>query len=206
MRSITKSGRKNSVKLLASAALVVGAAGVAGLGTFGSFTSSTAADTAVGTGTVELVMANQATRGLDVAITNMVPGDTAQRAVQLTRATGSETFAGITLTSSLRDDNLLKSGANGLQLQVDGCSVAWVKAPTTNELTCSGTTTPVLATGVATNTDVSLPAALVGLNDASIANLRLQVSLPQAADNAYQNLNNSLKVSFTATQRVGEAR
>src|SRR3546814_4208079 len=124
MRTNTKSGRKNSVKILASAALVVAAAGVAGLGTYGSFTSTTAADTSVGTGVVTMNMSPQATRGLDVAVTNMVPTDTAQRAVQLTRSATSESFGGVTLTTTMATDNLLKSGTNGIKMAVDACSVA----------------------------------------------------------------------------------
>src|SRR3546814_18613719 len=107
MRTNTKSGRKNSVKILASAALVVAAAGVAGLGTYGSFTSTTAADTSVGTGVVTMNMSSQATRGLDVAVTNMVPTDTAQRAVQLTRPATSTSFGGVTLTTTLAPAHLL---------------------------------------------------------------------------------------------------
>src|SRR3546814_19981933 len=132
MRTNTKSGRKNSVKILASAALVVAAAGVAGLGTYGSFTSTTAADTSVGTGVVTMNMSSQATRGLDVAVTNMVPPDTAQRAVQLTRSATSESFGGVTLTPTLATDHLLKSGTTGIKLAVDACSVEGVKSATTN--------------------------------------------------------------------------
>ncbi|WP_067435798.1 TasA family protein [Nocardioides jensenii] len=206
MRS-NKSGRKNSVKLLASAALVVAAAGVAGLGTYGSFTSSTAASTNVGSGTVKLDMSNQATRGLDVAVTNMVPADTAQRAVQLTRSATSEAFGALTLKTTMTTDNLLKTGADGLKLQIDACSSPWTKAATTNDLTCTGTTTSVLAAGSALQTNVALPQALTDLNGAAkVSNLRIQLSLPLAADNTYQTLSNAVNFEFTATQRAGEAR
>ncbi|MDN5896405.1 MAG: hypothetical protein L0H93_20595 [Nocardioides sp.] len=204
-RSTTQNRRKHSVKLLASAALVLGAAGVAGLGTYGSFTSSTSASTAVGTGTVQLDMSGQATRGLDVAVTKMVPGDIAQRAVQLTRSSTSDAFGAITLTSTTTNDNLLKSGTNGLKLQVDACDTAWIKQAN-NQLSCSGTTTPVLATGSVTQANASLPKALETLNGStSVANLRIQLSLPEAADNTYQGLENTVKFDFTATQRAGKA-
>ncbi|HEY9565775.1 MAG TPA: TasA family protein [Nocardioides sp.] len=207
MRTNTKSGRKNSVKILASAALVVAAAGVAGLGTYGSFTSTTAADTSVGTGVVTMNMSSQATRGLDVAVTNMVPTDTAQRAVQLTRSATSESFGGVTLTTTMATDNLLKSGTNGIKLAVDACSVAWVKSATTNDLTCSGTTTSVIPQGSPALANVAMPKALTDLNSsAKAANLRVTLALPEAADNTYQGLNNSVNFSFTATQRAGEAR
>lgn len=206
MRKSTGTSRKNSTKIVASAVLVVAAAGVAGLGTYGSFTSTTAADTSVGTGTVKLDMTSQATRGLDVAVTNMVPGDYAQRAVQLTRSATSESFGGVTLKSTLATDNVLKSGTDGLKLAIDACSVEWVKSAT-NDLTCAGTTAVVLASGSATQTDVALAKATTDLNaTGKVANLRIQLSLPQNADNTYQGLNNSVNVAFTATQRAGEAR
>ncbi|KRF13802.1 hypothetical protein ASG90_13295 [Nocardioides sp. Soil797] len=207
MRKNTATRRKNSTKLVASAVLVVAAAGVAGLGTYGSFTSTTSASTAVGTGTVKLDMSGQATRGLDVAVTNMVPGDYAQRAVQLTRSATSEAFGGVTLKSTLSTDNALKTGTDGLKLQIDACSVPWTKSGSSNDLTCSGTTTVVLALGNATQADVALPKAATDLNaSGKTANLRIQVSLPQAADNTYQGLNNTVAFDFTATQRAGEAR
>lgn len=203
MRTTT---RKNSVKILVSAAIVAAAAGVAGLGTYGSFTSSTNASTAVSTGVVELEMSSQATRGLDVAVTNMVPGDYAQRAVALTRSATSETFGSLTLTTNATVENLLKTGNDALRLGVDACSVAWTKDAGSNDLLCSGTTTVVLASGSVIRTDVDLPAALSALNDSKVANLRLVVSLPQAADNTYQGLSNTITVAFTATQRDAEAR
>ena len=77
--------RKNVTKVLASVVLVGGAASVAGLGTFGAFTSTTSATESVSAGRVVIDMTNQAARGLDIAASNLVPGDTIQRAVQLTR-------------------------------------------------------------------------------------------------------------------------
>lgn len=207
MRTNTKSGRKNSVKLLASAALVVAAAGVAGLGTYGSFTSTTAAETSVGTGTVKLDMGNQATRGLDVPITNMVPGDFAPRAVQLTRSATSESFGSLKMTTTMTAENLLKTGGNGLKLKIDSCATPWIQSATSKDLTCAGTPTTVLAPAPVTHAGVDLTEALADLNGATkVANLRLEVSLPEAADNTYQGLNNTVKIDFTATQRAGGAR
>src|SRR3546814_2905865 len=87
----------------------------------------------------------------------MVPTDTAQRAVQLTRSATSESFGGVTLTTTMATDNLLKSGTNGIKLAVDACSVAWVKSATTNDLTCSGTTTSVIPQGSPALANVSMP-------------------------------------------------
>lgn len=201
-----RNARRNSAKLLASLALVAGAAGVAGLGTYGSFTSTTSASTDVGSGIVKLDLANQAARGLNVAVSSMVPGDYAQRAVTLTRATDSEAFASVGLTTAAGQDNLLGTGGAGLVLSIDACSAAWVKDTVTDDLTCPGTTTGVLAAGPITRT-ATLNNVTAPLNGAGrVASLRIQLSLPVAADNRYQNLTNTVGFSFVATQRAGMAR
>src|SRR5689334_6298427 len=125
-----------AVKVLASAALVGGAASVAGLGTFGSFTSTTSASQDVATGKV--VLSSTSTFGTPV--TNMVPGDTIARTVTLTRSTDTEAFGSVKITTAGTSSNLLTSDAtNGLQMKVEECSVAWSNG------SCSGTTTTVIA-------------------------------------------------------------
>ncbi|WP_299057497.1 TasA family protein [uncultured Nocardioides sp.] len=205
-KTVKSTRRRTSAKVLASVVLVAGAAGVAGLGTFGSFTSSTAADQSVSTGTVTLTSAGQATRGLDVAATNLVPGDTVQRAVQLTRASTSETFGSVKLTTTAASSNLLTTDANGLKLKVDQCSVAWVKAAN-NELTCSGTTTNLVAQRAVIGQNLDLGAATTSLNSADkVANLRAELVLPTAADNSFKNLSNTVTFTFDATQRTADFR
>ncbi|MCH1868502.1 TasA family protein [Nocardioides sp. CFH 31398] len=209
VKSVSKSSRRStSAKVLASVVLVAGAAGVAGLGTFGSFTSSTAADQAVSSGKVTLSSAGQATRGFDVAASNLVPGDTVQRAVQLTRANDSETFGSVKLTTTAASSNLLTSDAtNGLKLKVDQCSVAWTKAANSNELTCSGTTTNLVAQRAVIGQNLDLGAATTALNGSGkVANLRAELVLPTAADNTFQGLSNTVTFTFDATQRTADYR
>lgn len=204
----TKTSRRStSAKVLASVVLVAGAAGVAGLGTFGSFTSSTAAEQQVSTGKVTLTSASQATRGFDVAATNMVPGDTVQRAVQLTRANDSETFGSVKVTTAGSTSNLLTTDAtNGLKLKMDLCSVAWTKAAS-NELTCSGTTTPLVAQRVVVGQNLDLGAATTALNSAAkVANVRAELVLPTEAGNPFQGLSNTISFTFDATQRTADYR
>ncbi len=202
--------RKNSVKLLASVVLIGGAASVAGLGTFGSFTSTTSASETVTNGYLEIGLTQDATRGTTVAATNVVPGDTIQRAITLTRSARTETFGSVKLTTTALNTNLLTTDTtNGLQLAVDQCSVAWTpKAGSPNELVCSGgTTTPVLTTRPVIGSQVDIAAATTTLNAAAAAsNLRLQLVLPQAADNTFQGLSNTITFTFDATQRAATFR
>ena len=196
--------RSTAVKVLASVVLVGGAASVAGLGTFGAFTSTTAATEQVSTGKVVLTSA-AGVQGLSVAATNMVPGDTAERSITLTRSSDTEAFGSVKLTTAGTTGNLLTSDAtNGLQLKVDQCSVAWTKAADSS-LTCSGTTTNVLTPRAVIGTNVDLAAATTTLNGATAAsNLRVSVSLPASADNAFQGLSNTINFTFDATQRAAK--
>ncbi|GAA4689140.1 TasA family protein [Nocardioides nanhaiensis] len=202
-------GRKaTTTKVLASVALVGAAASVAGLGTFGSFTSTTSASQAVSTGKVVIGLTQHATAGTTVAATNLVPGDTVQRAVTLTRSSDTEAFGSVRLTTAPTGAaSLLTSDAtNGLQLKVDQCSVAWVKAAS-NELTCSGTTTPVVTTRAVVGSNLDLTAATSTLNTAAAAsNLRVSMLLPEAANNDFQGLSSTIGFTFDATQRAASFR
>ncbi len=202
------STRSNVVKLFASVALVGGATGVAGLGTFGALTSTTSASEPVSTGKVVLGLTQHATQGTTVAATNLVPGDTVQRAVTLTRSTDTEAFGSVRLTTTAANANALTSDAtNGLQLSIDQCSTGWTKAATTSELTCSGTVTNVLAQRAVLGSALDLSAATTTLNGAAAAsNLRVSLALPVAADNSFQGLTNTLTFTFDATQRAAQFR
>ena len=197
--------RKNVTKVLASVVLVGGAASVAGLGTFGAFTSTTSATESVSAGRVVIDMTNQAARGLDIAATNLVPGDTIPRAVQLTRGSTTETFGSVKMSTVAGTANALSADTgNGLQVAVDQCSAAWVKAPTTNELTCSGTTDSVIARRPVIGTDLDLAVATTKLNAAGASNLRVELFLPGTAGNGFQGLSNNVTFTFDATQRSGD--
>ena len=199
--------RKTTGKIFASVVLVGAAASVAGLGTYGSFTSSTAANENVGSGKVVLTSAN-GVQGLSVDATNLVPGDTVQRSIVLTRGSDSEKFGSVKLTTTGTSANLLTSDAtNGLQLALDQCSVPWTKVGSTTALDCvGGTVTPVLAQRAVIGTDLDLTAATATLNGASAtSNLRATVTLPTAADNAFQGLANTINFTFDATQRAAQS-
>jgi spore coat-associated protein N len=202
-----RDNRKTAVKIAASVVLVGAAASVAGLGTFGSFTDSTSASQAVSTGKVDISSAAGA-QGFSVAATDLVPGDTVQRSVVLTRSSDTEKFGSVKLTTTATNNNLLTTdAANGLQLKVDQCSVAWVKAANSKDLTCSGTTTNLVAQRAVIGSNLDLGAATTELNSVGAAsNLRATLTLPTGADNSFQGLTNTVNFTFDATQRAAEAR
>jgi spore coat-associated protein N len=197
-------------KLLASAALLAMAAGAAGLGTFGSFTSTTNASQSVSSGTVAIALgtAGSANNRLTVAATGVVPGDTIQRAVTLTNATGNQALASITLSTVATPSTtvLTTDAVNGLQTKIDKCSIAWTEAGAGTEAspytyTCGGTTTSPLAQRAIVTPGVAL-AALSALTAGGTDYLRVTTTLPSTADNTFQGLTTSVAFTFTGTQRT----
>jgi len=197
-----------AVKVLASVALVGTAASVAGLGTFGSFTDTTSASQSVSTDKLDLGTATSQ-QSVGVAASKMVPGDTIQRSVTLTRSADTESgFGSVKLTSSTATPNLLTTDAvNGLQVKVEECPVAWVKAATTNDLTCSGQVDEVVTQrAVLAGTGADLAHVTSSLNAVGrTANLKITLTLPASADNTFQGLSNSITFTFDATQRAAKA-
>lgn len=197
--------RSTAVKIFASVVLVGGAASVAGLGTFGAFTSTTAASQSVGTGKVVL-STSASVRAMDLAAVDMVPGDSLQRTITLTRSTDTESFGSVKLTTTAATSNLLTNATdnpNVLTLKVDQCSSPWVKPAGSNDLTCAGTTTTVVPQRAVLGSAIDLGAATTSLNAAGAAsNLRVTLALPSAADNAFQGLSNTVTFTFDATQRA----
>ena len=197
-------------KVVASLALVGAAAGVAGLGTYGAFTSTTSAATNVASGTVKIALgATGAANRLSVAATGLVPGDTVQRAVTLTNATGNQDLAGVTLTTLATATSKLDTDPTlGLQLAVDSCSVPWTETAVGAGYTyaCTGgTVTQVLASRSVIGADVvlaNLTSAAAGHTD----NLRVTLALPSAADNTFQAKSSTIDLSFTGTQRSGTSK
>jgi hypothetical protein len=197
-------------KLVGSLGIIGAAAAVAGMGTFGTFTDSTAPlNASVNTGTLTLALtpAND-TASLSISATNVIPGDTLARSVDL-KNDGNSAHSTISLVSTASTSNLLSTDTtNGLKLGVESCSVTWTK--TTNAAggavyTCSGTRTTMLPTGpaVISNADLASPASLTA---GGVDHLVVTLSLPTSAGNTFQGLSNSLAITFTGTQASGTAR
>ncbi len=193
-------------KVLASAALLGTAAAAAGLGTFGSFTSSTSASANVSSGAVSIALGatNTAANRFSVAASGLVPGDTVQRAVNLTNAAGNQALSSITLTTNATTSSKLDTDPTlGLQLKIDSCSTAWTETGTAPAYvyTCSGTTRSVLSTRAVIGSNLAL-SNLTALAANSTDYLVATMSFPAAADNSFQNQASVLAFTFTGTQRA----
>lgn len=196
-----------SGKILASAALIGAAASVAGLGTYGAFTSTTSASETVSSGTVMIALGASGTAAnrLDVAATGILPGDTVQRAVTLTNS-GSQDLSAVTLTTTATTSSVLDTdAANGLQMTVDRCSVAWTESAVSGggyTYACTGgTTSTVLASRAIVGSNLSL-ANLASVAAGQTDNLRVTVGLPAAAGNDFQGKSSTVAFAFTGLQRT----
>jgi hypothetical protein len=200
--------RSTTRKVVGSLAILGTAAAVAGLGTYGNFTDSTTPlNTTVDTGTLSINLAQPGGAvAIPVSTTGFVPGDSMTRAVDLVND-GSVALGALSVTSAVTSAaNVLTTDAvNGLQLTVEGCSVAWEQGGTTEAplYACSGTKRTVLSGPIANSASLSGPASLeVG----GVDHLVFSVSLPTTADNTFQGLSASFNLTFTGVQRAGGAR
>jgi hypothetical protein len=206
----TTARTRTARKVIGSLGVLGAAAAVAGLGTFGTFTDSTAPlNATVNTGTLSITLnpAND-TGTLNMTATNVVPGDSLSRPVNLVND-GTATFAAMNLTVAASDatrTSLLNTDtANGLKLSVKSCSVAWTRSTTAiPTYACSGTTKDLLTTvpAIGVNT-LPTPASLTaGGTDFLIVTL----ALPTTAGNEFQSLSSALSLTFGGTQANGTAR
>lgn len=190
-------------KLLVTLAVVGVAGGIAGLGTYAGFTSSTSAQAQnLSSGTVSLTLGSA--NRLTVAASNIVPGDTIQRAVDITNngSAGTSSVGSITLTTSAAPTNVLTTDtAKGLQMTIDKCSVAWTESGPPYTYACGGTTSTVLASTPVIGTNTAL-SNMSSVTAGSTDHLRVTLTFPATADNSFQGLGTTLSYTFTANQRT----
>ncbi|RBY94542.1 hypothetical protein DQ244_04370 [Blastococcus sp. TBT05-19] len=187
-------------KVVGSLGVIGAAAAVAGLGTFGTFTDSTSpVNTTLNTGTLSINATSQGT--LPLAVSNLVPGDTITRAINLTND-GNLALGNVSLAATAAAPSVLTTDAvNGLQLAVKSCAVAWTQ--TGNTFTCaSGEKT--FGSGPVTS-PINLAGA-ASLTAGATDHIAYTVTLPTTADNTFQGKSAALSLVFTGTQQTGSAR
>jgi spore coat-associated protein N len=118
-----------------------------------------------------------------ISISNLVPGDTANRTVVITNS-GNAGFTYVGAASATASTALWTDTTNGLQVTVK-----------------RGAT--VLYTGALK--DLAIPASGT-IAAAAIDTLTFDFSLPTSADNTFQTLTQDFTITYTATQLAGAAR
>jgi spore coat-associated protein N len=185
-------------KLLLSIAVLGSAASIAGLGTFATFTSSTSASHTIASGTLSLTAPFSR---LGTGASPIAPGDTMQRAIDLSYS-GTISFGSATLTTSATSSSLLDTdAANGLQIAIDKCSQAWTESGPPYTYTCGGSTSSVLASRALIGSALAL--SNLTLTAGSTDHLRVTVTMPSSADNTLQNKSSTIDYTFTGVQRAG---
>jgi len=203
--STSTSRRRSATTVVAAIAVVGGAAAVAGMGTYGGFTdSSSPVGTSVDTGVVSIGISEAGDSGtVPFAGGSMLAGDSRSHLVDLVNdgdvALGSITFDSRATASSILDTDTTQ----GLQLSIDGCSVAWLKSGT--DYTCAGTERDFYDGPIVVG-DRSLAGA-ASLEPGATDHLLLIASLPSTATaDAFEGVSSSLAFQFTGTQRTGSFR
>jgi spore coat-associated protein N len=185
-------------KFLLSLAALGAAASIAGLGTFATFTSSTSTSNTIASGTLSLTTPFSR---LGTGASPIAPGDTMQRAIDLSYS-GTISFGSATLTTSASPSSLLDTDAsNGVQIAIDKCSQTWTESGPPYTYTCGGSTSTVLASRALIGSNIAL--ANLTLTAGSTDHLRVTLTFPSGADNSFQNKSSTVSYTFSGSQRAG---
>ncbi|MFC7493201.1 MULTISPECIES: hypothetical protein [unclassified Nocardioides] len=201
MRSNTV--RRNATKIMASVALVAGAAMVAGMGTFGAYTDTTTADAAVSSAKVQILM-NGGDNGVSVNAKDLRPGSAIVVPVTVTRGANTSQIDDLLVQTRVTQKNAF---SDALRLSVDTCSVPWVVSG--SQLTCSGTTTLVAKDAPLGDVQGSTKSWgttanwITRLNEGNPVHIRATLALPMSAGNATSGLSTDVSWSLTGTLATG---
>jgi len=200
LRILTPGATTN--KVIATIAVLGAAAAIAGLGTFATFTSSTSTSHTIASGTLSLTSGPVNRLGTGASL--IAAGDSMQRAIDLNYA-GSMDMGSATLTTSASTSSALDTDTtDGLRLAIDKCSVAWTESGPPYTYTCGGSVSTVLASQPLIGSNVGL--SNLTLTAGTTDHLRVTVTLPSTAGNAFQNLSSTVGYTFTGVQRAGTSQ
>jgi len=174
---------RSSIDAMAVAALGLLAVAALTGGTSASFTATTVNPSNLFS-TATLSLSNdKSTAGSLVSLSNVVPGDTANRTVTITN-TGNVGFTFTGGAAPQTSTSLWTDTVNGLQVSVKrGLTVLYTGALKNLAIPASPTVAPA-----ATDT------------------LTFDFNLPTTADNTFQGLTQTFTITYTATQLAGTAR
>ncbi|XAS68274.1 TasA family protein [Micrococcaceae bacterium Sec5.7] len=195
------------------AALALGAAGLAvtGSGVYAALTATASNTSAqsVTSGTLSLTMFNNG-NGFGQSVSNLAPGDTVNRYVNLTQGSDLDAKALTLGVSAAAANKLTNDAINGLQATVTQCvGGTW----TAGTGVCSGTTT-ILVASTPLSTLAATPASVVAgpVSAGTVLNLKIALTLPDQAETTVngvapvgttiQGLSASLTWTFSETQRT----
>jgi hypothetical protein len=197
MRNLTSRPR-----LLLAITVIVFAVAIAGLGVYADFTSSTTAVThnfSTGSLSVDVGQSGTQANRLDVDATDVSPGETVERSLDLINS-GSIDLSAITLTTTATSSSILDTDTtDGIQLQIDRCSTDWDESGSAPDYTysCSGSTDSVLASRPIIGSGLTLD-NLSALSGGHTDHLLVSMTLPSSADNSFENQSSAIRFVFTS--------
>ena len=188
---------------------------LAAAGVYAGLSATATGSESVSSGTLNLTLSPDVVVGFSNFAAKMAPGDTDNVYVNLNNTGTLASGAGMTLSVTGAPSNALTNGSvvgEGLTVTATQCSVAWTLATGT----CSGTTTPILATTQVSALNVGAALSNVPALVASTGQLaHVQVSLGLvgtetsvngvALASTIQGLSTTLTHTFTEQQRTGVA-
>ena len=214
--SVGSFGAKIAIVITAT----VGGTALVGSSVFASLTATAnniSAPQSISSGTLKLTQAASGvgglTAGFSTVLAPLAQGDSISRFVDLSN-TGS--LAGASITLGVVDalvSKLTTDAANGLQISVKECTVAYA---TVTGLCSSGTETTMLAQTSVNSVLLSTPALTVAAADftpvTGVAHIKFVISLPSTLNETtingalptgtIQGLSSTLTWTFTETQRA----
>lgn len=174
------------------------------IGASANFTSGGTGATPVTTGRLALTVGTTGTGAnrLSVAATDVMPGDSIERAVDVINGS-SYNLTSVTMGTTASGGTALSTDTtNGLQLKVDSCSVAWTETSNSPRsgysYTCGGT-----LTNITTSSPLVAPSRNLGsaiLVAGTTVHYRITMTLPSSADNSFQNLSTVVTHTFDTAQ------
>lgn len=189
-----KASRARKRGWIVMSGLVAGGTFLTGAGVFASWTESTSANSgAINSADLGLTYTDTNGTTFNSSVADLLPGDYLYRYGNLTNTgTVSEDFtANITGSGAI-------TGAGGLQISVDKCSVAWA-----SNSTCAGTTTNLVSTrDVATAGTVSLDTLAGG----GVSRLRYKLTLPANAAASFKGTTGAVQVNLSGVATVSGGR
>lgn len=206
---MTTTARQRRDRLALSALLLMLTLLLFGTGASALFTATTSGTTSISSGTLLLQLGTDGTSAnrLSVDATNIAPGDTISRAVDVVN-NGTLDFSALRLSTTAAPSSLLDADpADGLQMTVLGCTVPWTETATSPgyDYTCAGAQSTHVAPRPVIGSDMEL-SGISAMEAGSTAHLMIELVLPERAGNEFQDQTSTIQYTVDGVQRTAENR
>lgn len=194
-----KAPLSTSKKLMATSLVVAGAAAIAGSGVYASWTSTAGQGATLTSATVTSSFANNGTNTFATPVGNMVPGDFLYRYADLHNS-GSVGQSFVLATKGVGGVDDLTGATDGLQVQLLGCSAAWVNDA------CGDVGGPTTPQSLAYITDAGTASSAFTLPAGAHLYVQAKLVLPSDASSSFAGKTDTITITETGTAAAGGDR